>query len=78
MGKWMDELKNSGKLNVWKIDGQMDDWKVNWYEWTWMGCSMCKYEEWIDGWMDGWTNEEIEGQIHDGWVGGWEILKMDR
>lgn len=49
----MDKMKDSGKLNIWKIDGQMDYWKVGWCKWTWMGCSICKYEEWIDGWMDG-------------------------
>lgn len=62
MDKWMDELKDSGKLNVWKIDGQMDDQKVNWYEWTWMSCSICKYEEQM--------KEQIDEQIYDGWEDG--------
>lgn len=62
----MDELKGSGRLNIRKIDGQVDYW----YKRTRVGCLICVYEGWIHGWMDEWTDGHIDGQIHEGWVDG--------
>lgn len=54
---------------------------MGWYEWTWMGCSACKYEEQTDGWMDRQTNREMDRYMMCGqmswWMGNFKDECMD-